>query len=63
MTPKQCRKACQSVGWPMRELAERSGVFLSAISCYERELRPLAPDRIEKVRKAFADARIDVDAL
>src|SRR5215212_2690133 len=59
ITPEQCRRARELLGWNMLDLAEASGVRMVALMRLEEGRKPPAASRVEKVRRAFEEAGVE----
>lgn len=63
MTPGQCRAARKRLGWSIEELAHRSCRSHTVIGEFERARKPANDLTIASLRRAFAEAGVDVDAI
>jgi len=63
MTPAQCKAARKLLGWSIEELAHRALRSHSAVGDFERAKRPVTAQTVASVRRAFAEAGVDVEAL
>ena len=61
LTPEQCRRAREVLGWDMLDLAEASGVRMVALMRLEEGKKPPAASKVEKVRRAFEEAGVEFD--
>src|SRR3954452_15581012 len=59
LTPEQCRRARELLGWNMLDLAEASGVRMVALMKLEEGRKPPAASKVEKVRRAFEEAGVE----
>ena len=63
MTSAQCRVARKRLGWAQRELAQRARVTRAGVEGLESGRRASSRVTLARVRLAFLEAGVDVDAL
>jgi transcriptional regulator with XRE-family HTH domain len=58
ITYQQCRAARELLGWKQNDLAKKSKISAGTIADFERGVRELRVSTLEKIIKAFKDAKV-----
>jgi len=63
LTPDLCKRARAVLGWSRELLAEKAGVSMSTVVAFEREVRAIPTERLQKMAHALSAGGLSLEKL